>query len=57
MDRFCTVCGRKMKQGYVVGDGLEYFCGDNCLKQIYSADEYKKMYINDQAYWTEWEEE
>lgn len=57
MDRFCTVCGRKMKQGYVVGDGLEYFCGDNCLRQIYSADEYKKMYINDQAYWTEWEEE
>lgn len=55
--RHCLVCGKPMTQGYVVDDGLEYYCSDECLHKRYSDEEYQKMHENDVAYWTEWEDE
>lgn len=53
--RRCTNCGHVMTSGYVVDDGLEYFCCDDCLNGYYSKKEYEELCQNDRAYWTEWE--
>ena len=45
-----------MHQGYVIGDGEDYYCSDECLLDNMTQEEYMEMYENDQAYWTEWEE-
>ncbi len=29
--RNCTECGAAMREGYVIDDGAEYYCGDVCL--------------------------
>lgn len=34
--RFCTQCGQPMHQGYVLGNGEEYYCSEHCAKQRYS---------------------
>lgn len=54
--RVCKVCGQPMLQGYVVDDGMEYYCCDECLHSVYTEEQYQEMYENDYAYWTEWEE-
>lgn len=51
--RICSVCGRKMYSGYVVGDS-EYYCSDECLHEHHTDEEYLEMYESDDAYWTEW---
>lgn len=43
-----------MSSGYVINDGEEYFCSDNCLYRYYSDQEYQELCENDLAYWTEW---
>ena len=43
-----------MPDGYVINDGLEYFCSDDCLHSTYTHEEYMEMYFNDDAYWTQW---
>ena len=53
--RICTACGRRMVKGYVIGDGAEYYCDDECLSSYYSEEEYDQLCQMDQAYWTEWE--
>ncbi len=53
--RKCTVCGKPMDYGYVINDGLEYYCSDECLHTKYSDSEYTNMYLDDEAYYTEWE--
>ena len=53
--RICYVCGTVMASGYVVEDGLEYFCSNGCLETVYPYDEYMDMYEDGCAYWTEWE--
>lgn len=53
--RICTSCGQKMVQGYVIADGLEYFCDDECLNSYYSEEEYDELCQQDLAYWTQWE--
>ena len=57
MVRICTNCTKEMSQGYVVEDGLEYFCTDECLNSHYSKEEYDELCQQDLAYWTEWGEE
>lgn len=52
--RRCTNCNCYMTSGYVIGDGLEYFCSDECLHAYYTEEEYEKECENDNAYWTEW---
>lgn len=54
--RICSECGRPMLEGYVIDDGAEYYCCEECLHSHYSPEEYKEMFNNDIAYWTEWEE-
>jgi hypothetical protein len=60
--RKCSKCGKGMNEGFIIGNGDEYFCGENCLYQIYSADEWELMADDDETdeafnYWTEWEDE
>lgn len=57
--RFCDNCGRYMTRGYVIENGCEYYCSDDCLHTRYSEEEYLKLY-NDgdgDSYYTEWENE
>lgn len=53
--RICSYCGQKMVQGYVIDDGEEYYCSDECLGGYYSEEEYDELCQKDRAYWTEWE--
>lgn len=46
-----------MSTGYVIDDGYEYFCDDECLHAYYSPEEYDELCAHDAAYWTEWEGE
>ena len=53
--RECTHCGRPMAEGFCIGQGLEYYCSEECLHEHYSEEEYNEMYESGDAYWTEWE--
>lgn len=58
--RVCSECNKIMFSGYVIKDGEEYYCSDQCLHKHYTEDEYLKLHKenedeNCQAYWTEWE--
>lgn len=56
--RVCTSCGHLMRCGYLVNDGEEYFCSDNCFLKKHTQEEMDEMTIdedNSAAYWTEWE--
>lgn len=55
--RICSHCGKKMKSGYVVEGGIEYYCSDECLHKHYTEKEWLEMYNNgnSESYWTEWE--
>lgn len=67
--RICSVCHRKMAEGYCIHEGEEYYCSDKCLRSKYRPKEYSKMYVADvgideiaeydldecnDAYWTKW---
>lgn len=51
----CSECRKKMKSGYVIEDGEEYYCCEKCLHKHYTNKEYLKMYDEGDGYWTEWE--
>lgn len=53
--RCCSVCDKPMREGYVVNDGEEYYCSEDCLHTKYTEEEYSQMCDNDTAYWTTWE--
>ena len=46
-----------MQSGYVIDDGEEYYCSDECLYSWYSKEEYDELCQMDLAYWTEWYDE
>jgi len=58
-----------MNDGYVVGGGIEYYCSQNCLNQVYTDAEWSDMVHSGEtdeegnlipdtdSYWTEWEDE
>ena len=52
--RICDTCHAEMLCGYVIDDGDEYYCCDDCLHGAYSAEEYAELYQEDRAYWTNW---
>lgn len=56
--RVCSHCGKEMFEGYVIDNGLEYYCSDECLHQHYTDEEYDEMYDNGNgdSYWTEWDD-
>lgn len=58
-NRLCDNCGKYMTRGYVIENGFEYYCSDNCLHTRYSEEEYNQMYDdgNGDSYYTEWEDE
>lgn len=53
--RICTTCGCLLDAGYVVNDGEEHYCSDECLHKHYSPKDFKKLQkINGNAnYYTE----
>jgi len=55
--RKCSECGRPMVQGYLIHDGDEYYCSDECLHKHYTEQEWLELYDNgnSDSYWTEWE--
>lgn len=54
--RVCQICGKAISVGFCVGDGLAYYCSEECLHTDYSEEEYQEMYETDNAYYTEWDE-
>lgn len=54
--RVCTECGERFTEGYCIENGLEYYCGDECLHKHYSDDEYNELYDdgNGDSYYTTW---
>lgn len=55
MKRICTECGKEMLDGYVIFDGVYYYCSEECLHKNYTEEEYLELYDSDDAYWTIWE--
>lgn len=55
--RTCDICGKPMLDGFCIRDGMEYFCSDECLRKVYTEEEYQELYDSDQAYWTTWYDE
>lgn len=53
----CSLCGCAMQSGFVIHDGEQYFCSEDCLHEFYTEEEYLEMYDdgNGDSYWTEWE--
>lgn len=56
--RKCDHCSKGMDEGYLINEGEEYYCSDECLHQHYTVDEWAAMSDGDDAesYWTEWDD-
>ena len=55
--RRCTCCENPMNQGFVVNNGDEYYCGDECLTKHYTLAEWAEMtqeIDNGEHYFTVW---
>ena len=50
--RVCSVCGNLMYDGYMIID--DYACQDNCKAQLVTDEEFEKLFLSDEAYYTEW---
>lgn len=58
MERFCSVCGKPMREGYCYDMGRRYYCSDECLHTEFTSEEWKQECEgNDQSYYTEWYDE
>lgn len=57
--RICNDCGKYMTRGYVIENGIEYYCSEECLNKHYTESEYLTMYDdgNGDSYYTEWDDE
>ena len=55
--RTCSECNKEMYSGYVIENGMEYYCSDECLHKNYTEEEFEELYDNGNgdSYWTEWE--
>lgn len=41
--RICNECGKHIKEsGYVVENGVEYYCSNDCLHKHYTPSEWEK---------------
>lgn len=52
--RVCDVCGALMNSGFLV-DECRYYCSELCLYTEYTFNEYRELYNDDCAYYTEWD--
>lgn len=57
--RTCSHCGKEMSEGFVIDNGMEYYCSEECLHQHYTHEEYMELYDDGEGdtYWTQWEED
>jgi hypothetical protein len=48
-----------MSEGFVIEDGLAYYCSQECLEKNMTQEEYLELYDdgNGDSYWTQWEED
>ena len=51
--RICSECGTSMFEGYVIHNGEEYYCSDECLSKNYKDNEFDELYEQGDSYWTE----
>ena len=53
---YCSECGKFMLDGFFVDNWKEvkYYCSEECLFKNYTKKEYKKMYKEGDAYYTDW---
>ena len=54
--RLCSICSKPMDEGYCIENGMEYYCSDECLHEVYDDEEWQLMYEdgNGDSYWSEW---
>lgn len=53
--RHCSNCGKAFKDGdeaFVFFDGEEYYCSEECRQDNYTDEEYRQLYMAEEAYWT-----
>lgn len=55
--RTCSVCNKKMHEGFLHEVTGRTYCGEACLHEEISAEEYSELYDADICFWTNWEEE
>ena len=46
-----------MVAGYCYGDGLRYYCSEECLHEHFTDEEWEQEYEDGDCYWTEWYDE
>ena len=51
--RECSECHDIITEGYVIHDGEEYYCSDECLSKNYRDNEFDELYEQGDSYWTE----
>ena len=49
----CSECHNIMTEGYIIRDGEEYYCSDECLSKNYRDNEFDELYEQGDSYWTE----
>ena len=56
--RNCTACSAGMNEGYCINDGEAYYCGDACLGDYCTQEEWAELYADGEgdSYWTAWED-
>lgn len=54
--KVCTHCGKIMREGYCIENGVAYYCSDECLNAEMTMEEYKELYDNGEgdSYYTDW---
>lgn len=52
--RVCSECGKKIKEGYCIEGGHDYYCSDECLYKNISNEEYEELFESGDSYYTEW---
>lgn len=57
--RKCDECEKGMNEGYVINNGEEHYCSDECMHKHYTKKEWKKMHLNGDgdSYWTDYEDD
>ncbi len=47
-------CKKIMVEGYIIEDGVEYYCSDDCLHTNMTQEEFKELHNDGDSFWTEW---
>lgn len=47
--KVCSECNKPIEEGYVIDDGEEYYCSEECLHKRYTPEEYERMERNSQT--------